>query len=265
MACWICVVPLLIGVPLIATYLPESLNFLVAKGRTREACALAERYDVELPGPAAERPAAGDRWSAVVALFRGGLWRTTLLFWLASFCGLLLVYGVSNWLPTMMRGAGYELGSSLSFVIVINLGGIAGMLIAGRFSDHFGGARVATVWFAATALGVHLLGIHMTLPLTYVVVFLTGLFLFSAQAMIYATVAGRSGDDNRATAVGWVSSIAASAPCSDRGSAVSSSRPSPRAGASRRSPSPRCSPRSSSPSPACAAPSRPRGATPPSS
>ncbi|MFF4135591.1 MFS transporter [Streptomyces mirabilis] len=194
-AYWICVVPLLIGVPLIATYLPESLNFLVAKGRTREARALAERYDVELPGPAAERPAAGDRWSAVVALFRGGLWRTTLLFWLASFCGLLLVYGVSNWLPTMMRGAGYELGSSLSFVIVINLGGIPGMLIAGRFSDHFGGARGATVWFAATALGVHLLGIHMTLPLTYVVVFLTGLFLFSAQAMIYATVAGRSGDD----------------------------------------------------------------------
>lgn len=199
-AYWICVVPLLIGVPLIAKYLPESLNFLVAKGRTREARELAERYDVELPAPTAERPGAGDRWSAVVALFRGGLWRTTLLFWLASFCGLLLVYGVSNWLPTMMRGAGYELGSSLSFVIVINLGGIAGMLIVGRFSDHFGGARVATVWFAATALGVYLLGIHMALPLTYVVVFLTGLFLFSAQAMIYATVAGRSSDDNRATA-----------------------------------------------------------------
>jgi AAHS family benzoate transporter-like MFS transporter len=206
-AYWICVVPLLIGVPLIAKYLPESLNFLIAKGRTHEARELAERYDVELPAPAARRPVAGDRWSAVIALFRGGLWRTTLLFWLASFCGLLLVYGVSNWLPTMMRGAGYELGSSLSFVIVINLGGIAGMLIAGRFSDHFGGARVATVWFAATALGVYLLGIHMALPLTYVVVFLTGLFLFSAQAMIYATVAGRSSDDNRATAVGWVSGI----------------------------------------------------------
>ncbi|MFE9998038.1 PrpF domain-containing protein [Streptomyces avermitilis] len=56
-----------------------------------------------------------ERWSALAALFRGNLWRTTLLFWLASFCGLLLVYGVSNWLPTMMRGAGYELGSSLSF------------------------------------------------------------------------------------------------------------------------------------------------------
>ncbi|WP_435804312.1 MFS transporter [Streptomyces avermitilis] len=117
------------------------------------------------------------------------------------------MYGVSNWLPTMMRGAGYELGSSLSFVIVINLGGIVGMLVAGRFSDRYGAPLVATIWFAATAVGVYLLGIHLPLALTYVVVFLTGLFPFSAQAMIYAAVAGGSGADNRATAVGWVSGI----------------------------------------------------------
>ncbi|MGW7046932.1 MFS transporter [Streptomyces avermitilis] len=206
-AYWICVVPLFVGVPLVARFLPESMSFLLARGRTEEARELARRYDVDMPAPEAERPAAGERWSALAALFRGNLWRTTLLFWLASFCGLLLVYGVSNWLPTMMRGAGYELGSSLSFVIVINLGGIVGMLVAGRFSDRYGAPLVATIWFAATAVGVYLLGIHMPLALTYVVVFLTGLFLFSAQAMIYAAVAGRSGADNRATAVGWVSGI----------------------------------------------------------
>ncbi|WP_371664296.1 MFS transporter [Streptomyces sp. NBC_00280] len=206
-AYWVCVIPLLVGVPLVAKFLPESMRFLIAKGRIQEARALADRYDVELPPTATERPVTGDRWSAVAALFRGNLWRTTALFWLASFCGLLLVYGVSNWLPTMMRGAGYELGSSLSFLIVINLGGIVGMLVAGRCSDRYGSARIATVWFACTAVGVYLLGIHMALPLTYTVVFLTGLFLFSAQAMIYATVAGRSTDADRATAVGWVSGI----------------------------------------------------------
>ncbi|MDX2546009.1 aromatic acid/H+ symport family MFS transporter [Streptomyces sp. WI04-05B] len=206
-AYWICVVPLLVGVPLVARFLPESMRFLLAKGRVEEARALADRYDVELPVAATERPATGNRWSAVAALFRGDLWRTTALFWLASFCGLLLVYGVSNWLPTMMRGAGYELGSSLSFLIVINLGGIVGMLVAGRCSDRYGAARIATVWFACTAVGVHLLGVHMALPLTYTVVFLTGMFLFSAQAMVYAAVAGRSTDANRATAVGWVSGI----------------------------------------------------------
>ncbi|PBC65916.1 MFS transporter [Streptomyces sp. Tue6028] len=204
---WICVIPLFIGVPLAAKYLPESMAFLQAKGRDAEALALADRYGVEPTARDGERPAAADRFGAVAALFRGGLWIQTLLFWLASFGGLLLVYGVSQWLPSLMKANGYNLGSSIGFVIVINLGGIVGMLVGGRLTDRFGGPRIAAIWFGATAVGVYTLSVRMPLPLTYAVVFLTGLFLFSAQAMIYATVAARSSDDNRATAVGWTSGM----------------------------------------------------------
>jgi AAHS family benzoate transporter-like MFS transporter len=45
----------------------------------------------------------------------------------------------------------------------------------------------------------------MPLALTFTVVFLTGVFLNSAQTMIYATVSIRSRPENRATAVGWTS------------------------------------------------------------
>ncbi|MFJ5226210.1 MFS transporter [Streptomyces sp. NPDC088400] len=204
---WICVAPLFIGVPLAAGFLPESMAFLQARGRTEDALALADRYGVELVARDKGRPVAADRWSALAALFRGGMWVQTLFFWLASFGGLLLVYGVSQWLPSMMRAAGYDLGSSISFVIVINFGGIVGMLIGGRLTDTFGGSRIAAIWFGATAIGIYLLSVHMLPAVTYVVVFLTGLFLFSAQAMIYATVAARSHSENRATAVGWVSGM----------------------------------------------------------
>ncbi|MGC0328348.1 AAHS family benzoate transporter-like MFS transporter [Streptomyces sp. SAI-170] len=204
---WICVIPLFIGVPLAAKYLPESMAFLQAKGRTEQARALAERYGVELAARDEERPAVANRFGALADLFRGGRWVQTLLYWLASFGGLLLVYGVSQWLPSLMRANGYNLGSSIGFVIVINLGGIAGMLIGGRLTDRFGGARICSIWFGATAVGVYTLSLKMPLALTYTVVFLTGLFLFSAQAMIYATVAARAGDDNRATAVGWTSGM----------------------------------------------------------
>jgi hypothetical protein len=37
------------------------------------------------------------------------------------------VYGVATWLPTLMRGEGYDLGSALTFVVLFNLGGIVGM------------------------------------------------------------------------------------------------------------------------------------------
>ncbi|MFI8945973.1 MFS transporter [Streptomyces sp. NPDC053750] len=205
-AFWVCVVPLLF-VPVLARFLPESLSFLVAQGRGEEARALAGRYDVELPAAATDKPAAGARWANLLNLFRGGEWVQTLLYWLASFGGLLLVYGVATWLPTLMRSEGYELGSALTFVVLFNLGGIVGMLVAGRASDRFGAPRISAIWFALTAGGVFLLSVHMPLAVTFVVVFLTGVFLNSAQTMIYATVSIGSAPANRATAVGWTSGM----------------------------------------------------------
>ncbi|MGW0582320.1 MFS transporter [Streptomyces sp. NPDC002920] len=205
-AFWVCVVPLLFA-PVLAKFLPESLSFLVAKGRTDEAAALAARYDVEPPGAKSGRRTAADRWDALAGLFRGGEWIQTLLYWLASFGGLLLVYGVATWLPTLMRAEGYALANALTFVVVFNLGGIVGMLVAGRAADRFGAPRISAVWFALTAAGVALLGVHMSTSVTMVVVFLTGVFLNSAQTMIYATVAISSDPGNRATAVGWTSGM----------------------------------------------------------
>jgi MFS family permease len=203
-AFWVCVLPLLFA-PVLAKMLPESLSFLVAKGRGEEAKALAERYDVEVP--AARTGGAGDRWTNLANLFRGNEWIQTLLYWAASFGGLLLVYGVATWLPTLMRAEGYALGSALSFVVVFNLGGIVGMLVAGRAADRFGAPRISALWFALTAAGVFLLSIHMAMTVTMIVVFFTGVFLNSAQTMIYATVSIRSDADNRATAVGWTSGM----------------------------------------------------------
>ncbi|GHF42693.1 MFS transporter [Streptomyces griseosporeus] len=205
-AFWVCVLPLLFA-PVLAKLLPESLSFLLAKGRTDEARALAARYDVELPAARTGKPGAADRWTNLLTLFRGGEWIQTLLYWLASFGGLLLVYGVATWLPTLMRAEGYELGSALSFVVVFNLGGIVGMLVAGRAADRFGAPRISAVWFALTAAGVFLLSVHMPMTVTMIVVFLTGVFLNSAQTMIYATVSIRSTAAHRATAVGWTSGM----------------------------------------------------------
>ncbi|MFJ2608309.1 MFS transporter [Streptomyces sp. NPDC091279] len=205
-AFWVCVLPLLFA-PVLAKALPESLSFLVAQGRTEEARTLAARYDAELPATKTGGQGAADRWNALLNLFRAGEWSQTVLYWLASFGGLLLVYGVATWLPTLMREQGYALGSALSFVVVFNLGGIVGMLVAGRAADRFGAPRISAVWFALTAAGVYLLSVHLSTGVTMLVVFLTGVFLNSAQTMIYATVSLRSTPDNRATAVGWTSGM----------------------------------------------------------
>lgn len=107
----------------------------------------------------------------------------------------------------MMRTSGYSLTSSVTFLMVINAGGIVGMLIAGRTADRFGPVRVSALWFVLTACGTFALRDQLPLPLAYGIVFLTGIWLFSAQTMVYAATARVHGPAVRATALGWVTGM----------------------------------------------------------
>ncbi|HYU83882.1 MAG TPA: MFS transporter, partial [Kribbellaceae bacterium] len=115
---WIGMAPLVLVLPAAYRFLPESISFLRARGRMAEAHQLAARH-----GVVAEPAAAGrSRWSALQLLFGRRHLAATVLFGVASFFGLLLVYGLNTWLPQIMRQAGYPLGSSLRFLLVLNVG-----------------------------------------------------------------------------------------------------------------------------------------------
>jgi AAHS family benzoate transporter-like MFS transporter len=205
---WAGALPGVIAVPLLLKLMPESPGVLLARGERDAADAVADRYGLPRPS-AVEAPAVGarGRLAAVAALFRPeSRWATPLL-WLASFCGLLLVYGVSTWLPQLMRASGYGLTSSVSFLLVINAGGIVGMLIAGRTADRFGAVRVSAIWFTLTAAGALLLKTHLPLGITYAVVALTGIVLFSAQVMVYAAAGSAYRSGERAAGLGWVTGV----------------------------------------------------------
>jgi MFS transporter, AAHS family, benzoate transport protein len=172
-------VPALVLVPLMLRYLPESRTF-------------------ERRTPAKE---------VVGSLFTRDVIRATVAFWVASFMGLLLVYGLNTWLPEIMRTAGYPLGAALSLLLTLNVGAIVGLLVAGTVADRIG-VRPATIgWFLAAAVFLALLSVRLPGIGVYVTVLLAGCFVFSAQVLVYSYVGHRYGDANRATGLGWTAGV----------------------------------------------------------
>ncbi|MGY1814451.1 MFS transporter [Blastococcus sp. SYSU D00820] len=201
--------PIVVLLPLMLRHLPESAAFLMAHGRRAEAEEVAARYGLTLEtpddrvAPHAGETGAGGAVATVRTLFAGGYLRNTVVIGVTSFMGLLLVYGLNNWLPTIMREAGYDLGAQLAFLTVLNVGAVAGLLVAGAVADRLGARPAGIAWFAAAAVFLALLSIKLPIAGIYLMVFLTGCFVFSAQVLVYAFVSGNHPPQVRATALGW--------------------------------------------------------------
>ncbi|HEY0916509.1 MAG TPA: MFS transporter [Solimonas sp.] len=202
-------VPLLL-LPLILWKLPESVGFLVRQGRHEQARAVLAKVEPGLALDAADQLQMSDgkgQGVGVFELFRDGRALRTLCLWLAFFCCLLMVYALSSWLPKLMASAGYSLGSSLSFLLALNFGGMAGAILGGWLGDRFNLGKVMVAFFVAAAASISLLGFNSPTPVLYGLIFIAGATTIGTQILLYAGAAQFYGLSIRSTGLGWASGI----------------------------------------------------------
>ena len=198
-------------IPLIMKSMPESMAFLLKKGRTGELAVLATRLD---PG---YRPAAGDQYvlasedkvvgAPIARLFQDGRGFSTVMFWVAFFMCLFMVYALSSWLTKLMAGAGYSLGSALTFVLVLNFGGMVGAVGGGWLADRFHIKYVLVGMYALAAVSISLLGYRVPTAMLFVLVGLAGASTIGTQIVTYAYVGQFYPMAVRSTGIGWASGV----------------------------------------------------------
>ncbi|MBQ0827046.1 MFS transporter [Streptomyces tagetis] len=128
--------------------------------------------------------------------------------WVASFMGLLLVYGLNTWLPKLMNDAGYPVPTAVTQLLVLNVGGVLGLVLGGWVADRRGIKGTTMGWFAVSVVMLACLSVKMDSDLLLnTVVFLTGVFVFSAQVLVYAYVTNFYPAAVRGTALGSASGI----------------------------------------------------------
>jgi MFS transporter, AAHS family, benzoate transport protein len=178
----------LLVVPLMWARLPESEAYLRSmEGRDQDATEVATRTSQVL---------------------RGRYLPISVAICVASFMGLLLVYGLNTWLPKIMGEAGYSIKAGTGLLLVLNVGAVIGLLIAGRLSDARGNKPTVLLWFGLAAVFLALLSIKLqSTTLVYVAVLLTGVFVFSSQVLVYAFVGHLYPPEVRGTALGMSAGV----------------------------------------------------------
>lgn len=136
------------------------------------------------------------------ALFAPRLRLATVLFCVAMFFGLALVYGASTWLPTLMINEGYDLDTALEFMIAFNAGAVLGTLAAAIIADR-GHLKVSTVvCFLCAAIAMLVLSTEQARWVILVMSGVAGLGTLGTQNLLNGYVARYYPPRLRGTALG---------------------------------------------------------------
>lgn len=203
-------IPMLL-LPIIWVMLPESLMFLTKAGRTDEAKVVLQKLSPNtsiLPTSTLtlDEPIKGDD-APIRALFLRNRGFSTVMFWVAFFMCLLMVYALASWLPKLMIQAGYSLGASMIFLFALNIGGMIGAIGGGALADRFHIKPVLTIMFSCGAVALILLGYNSPQAVLYTLIAIAGATTIGSQILLYTFVAQYYPTTVRSTAMGWASGI----------------------------------------------------------
>ncbi|MFS2006890.1 MFS transporter [Duganella sp. CT11-25] len=198
-------------IPFVLKSLPESMPFLIRENRLDELKAIVARME---PGYRADRdhrfalPSKDQAAGAPIGkLFQDGRGFSTVMFWVAFFMCLFMVYALSSWLTKLMASAGYSLGSALTFVLVLNFGAVIGAVGGGWLADRFHIKYVLIGMYGLAAVSITLLGYKVSTEVLFILVGLAGASTIGTQIVTYAYAGQFYPMAIRSTGIGWASGV----------------------------------------------------------
>lgn len=202
---WIGALPLLV-IPLFYIVVPESLAFLVQKGRhasVEQVVYKLTRGRVSVQSHEYVLTEEARRGFPVRKLFQDGRAFSTIMFWISFFMCLLTMYGLTTWLPQLMAKAGFPLGPSLASLFALNLGAIAGGILGGRLADRYGAKRVIVISFFIGFVSIFLMAFKPPMFLLYLLLCVAGGTTIGTQVTSNAYVSQFYPQEMRSTGIGW--------------------------------------------------------------
>jgi AAHS family 4-hydroxybenzoate transporter-like MFS transporter len=204
------VLPLLF-LPVLFAVLPESIRFLSLDEAGRPAVLkLIKRIDPSMAVDANTRIVIEEHASSgvsVLALFRDGRARSTVLLWIIFFMSLLNLYLFASWLTTHVREAGLPVATAILVNTMFQVGGMFGAVF-GWMLDRAGPARTIFTAYVIAALAIACISLaQANLLMLTLAVFAAGFGIIGGQNGANALAALAYPTHIRSTGVGWAIGI----------------------------------------------------------
>ena len=188
--------------------LPESLRFLVARGRDPgrigkllERLDPAHRHSDDHVYSVEKRPVGK---LSVSELLTPQLAPATVLLWLVFFLNLGLLYLLSSWLPTLLKESGLPLAAALRESGMFQIGGVAGGFALAWLMQRWGPYTVLCISYLLTAVALAVLGMGVPgVALTSLLIAIMGNGVVGGQVALNVLSATLYPTTARATGVGW--------------------------------------------------------------
>ncbi len=201
-------VPLLLAVVLVFR-LPESIRYMVAKGTP---AGKIRQVLMRISPDARFAHAFVMQESVKHATGEGGIRMVlsrpfvlgSVMLWVCYFMGLVIFYGLVNWMPVLLKDAGLTPQRAALVAALFPLGG-AGTVLCGLLMDRFNPNRVVAAAYAFGAVAVYAVGQAMgNIGLLMCAVFIAGVLVNTAQASMPALAAAFYPTAGRGTGVAWM-------------------------------------------------------------
>ena len=194
-------------------YMPESVRFLLSKGRVREAEQTVAHIETEALGrqrtagelqsmPQVRPELAVKTGVTVLELFTEGRALRTVLIWIVSFGFFWSSNGILFMLPTILTQQGIPLTQAIAYQLVQAIGGVLGYTACSFLIDRYGRRPVLFLYYFVGAF------FHLWFAMsTGLTTFAAAFFVGWVNPGVYGSTGVYVGELHpthiRATAVGW--------------------------------------------------------------
>lgn len=193
-------------VPVVLKHLPESPEFLALHGDRKRLDSVMKQIEPSWDSSfEIVQPARAQSKSRIAQLFTHGNALASSLMWIFFIMTMLLTYALNTWLPKLMQNAGFELGSAMWTLVVLNAGGLLGSIAGGWMAGRTSYRKTLIGYFAVAIVSLLVLSFRPGSLVLNIALFTAGATIIGILAIIHAFAVEFYPVHVRTTGVGWAS------------------------------------------------------------